>query len=211
TQKVAYDLLPPDVRQELHRRAAALLAGGPGYRAGQDDAVIAGHLERAGDLDAAAQRYLAAASHARDVRGNVEAFRHLTRAIAILPADAFAARWAARSERAAVLRAWGQRARQLLELGRMRRDAVGDAAKVADTLTRLGLLYVDAGKLDAARRALAPAFDAARPAGSALAEAEGVRVQPLPAAADGDNAQALELTDRALALCGDPREALRER
>jgi predicted ATPase len=213
TLRVAYDLIPKDVRQELHRRAAQLLAGGPGYRAGQDDAVVAGHLERAGDLDAAAQRYLAAANHARDVRGNVEAFRHLTRAIAILPADAHRARLAARAEREAILRTWGQRARQLRELGRMRREAeaLADPAKIADTLTRLGLLYVDVGKVDAARRVLAPALDAARASGESRLEAEVVRVQALCARAAGAHAEALELTDRALALCGDAREALPER
>src|SRR5262249_22311669 len=154
--------------------AAEILATAPGYRAGQDDALVAGHLERAGDLGAAAARWLSAAHHARDVRGNVEAFRHLSRAIAILPRDAHAERYAARSEREAIFGAGGRRARQLLELGRMRRDAeaLGDPARTADVLGRLGQLYLDAGRIAAARRMLADALAAARATGAPLAEAE---------------------------------------
>jgi predicted ATPase/tRNA A-37 threonylcarbamoyl transferase component Bud32 len=213
TQQSAYETLPEDARAALHRRAADVLSAAPGYRAGQDDALIARHLERAGDLPAAAARYLAAAGHARDVRGNVEAFRHLSRAIAILPREAHLPRFTARAEREAILRAWGQRARQLRELHLMRREAeaLGDAAKLADTLTRLGQLYADAGKLAAARAVLGPAVDAARRAAAPLLEAEAVRVEAVCARLAGDNVLALDLCGQALALCGDDRAALLER
>ncbi len=213
TQQVAYDLIPPDDRAGLHRRAAERLLGSPAYRAGQDDALIGRHLERAGEHGEAARRYLAAAHHARDVKGNLEAFRLLTRALALLPRDAHAERFAARGEREAILRAWAQRPRQLRELHHMRREAeaAGNPRWIADALTRLGQLYVDAGKLTAAARILPPALEAARASRDALAEAEVLRVEALLHRASGENAESLELSDRALALCGGNRSGLLQR
>jgi tetratricopeptide (TPR) repeat protein len=213
TQTVAYDLLPSDERAHLHRRAAERLIGAKGYRAGQDDAIIARHLERAGERPAAARRYLAAAMHARDVRGNVEAFRHLGRAIALLPRDAHDERFAARVEREAILRAWAHRPQQLRELHLMRREvqAAGDSGKLAGVLTRLGQFYLEVGKQSGARRVLGPAADAARAAGDKLAEAEVLRLRANLARSAGENAEALALCDQALALCDDARPGLLQR
>jgi tetratricopeptide (TPR) repeat protein len=86
----------------------------------------------------------------------------------------------------------------------MRRHAgaLADAGKLAETLSRLGQLYVDAGKLAAARAVLAPAAEAALVAGSPLAQAEVLRVEAVLDRSTGDNAEALDRCDRALALCG---------
>jgi eukaryotic-like serine/threonine-protein kinase len=213
TPAVAYDLIPADERQRLHRRAAERIGGAPGYRSGQDDALVARHLELSGDTTSAAERYLAAAMHARDVRGNVEAFRHLSRAIELLPAPSHAVRFDARAEREAILRAWAQRPQQLRELHLMRReaDALGDEAKQVEVATRLGQFYIDVGKGSAAEKVLAPALEAARKLGAPLAEAQIVRLQAVIARTAGRYPEALDLCGKALALCGEDRGGLAER
>jgi tetratricopeptide (TPR) repeat protein len=210
TQQVAYDLLPPESAARLHRRVADRLAGSPGYRAGQDDAILARHLERAGDGTAAAGRYLAAALHARDVLGNAEAFGHLGKALALLPRHAHASRLEARGEREAILRAWGHRAQQLRELHQMRREAeaIGEPARVADVLARTAQFYLDVDKAPQAQRVLGPALSAARASGQPLVEAEVLRMQAVLARSLGENEEAVLLFDRALALCGEDRAGL---
>jgi tetratricopeptide (TPR) repeat protein len=213
TQQVAYELLPPETQTRLHRRVADRMASSPGYRAGQDDAVLARHLERAGDGEAAAQRYLAAALHARDVLGNAEAFQHLSKALALLGRDAHADRLRARGERETILRAWGHRAQQLRELHQMRREAeaLGDPATIADVLSRTAQFYLDVDKTPQAQRVLGLALSAARASGRRLVEAEVLRIQGVLARSLGENEEALALLDRALALCGDDRDGLLQR
>jgi eukaryotic-like serine/threonine-protein kinase len=208
TQTVAYDLIPADERAPLHRRAAERLAAAPGYRTGQDDAVIARHLELAGDGTAAARRYLAAAHHARDVRGNLEAFRLLTRALTLLPRGAGTGthRFAARAEREAILRAWAQRPRQLRELHLLRREAeaLGDPAHLATALGRLTQFYLEVGRPAGARRTLPAAKAAARASGDRLAQAEALRLEAILARSAGENEAALSFCQQALELCAEP-------
>ena len=99
TLSAAYGLLPDEERGVLHRTAADRLGNSPSYRPGQDDAVIARHLELAGDAVAAADGYARAAAHAVEVGGTQDAFRQLTRALKLLPASEHARRFAARSQR----------------------------------------------------------------------------------------------------------------
>ncbi len=213
TQQVAYDLLPIDERAALHRKAAARLSGSPGYRPGQDDARLARHLELAGETHTAARRYLSAATHALDVRGSSEAWGHLTRALKLLPRTAHEERYSAYAEREGILRTQARRPQQLREIHHMRREAeaMNDAARLAQALTRLAQLYLDVGRAPAARRTLGPALDAARKAGSRLAEAGVMRLQASLARSIGQNGEALELTSKALTLCGDDRAGLLER
>src|SRR5439155_21516065 len=56
TMAVAYGLIPHDARVQMHRAVAARIAGAANYRSGQDDALIARHLELAGDDLLAAER-----------------------------------------------------------------------------------------------------------------------------------------------------------
>src|SRR5262249_24981920 len=72
TMTVAYGLIPPDVRMQMHRAVAQRIGSAAGYRIGQDDALIARHLELAGDHSAAADRYLRAAGHAVELGGNAD-------------------------------------------------------------------------------------------------------------------------------------------
>src|SRR6185369_7927717 len=160
-----------------------------------------------GQTEIAARRYLSAAAHALDVRGSTEAWGHLTRALRLLPKAAHEDRFAAHAEREHILRTQARRPQQLREIHQMRREAeaLSDAGRLAQALTRLAQLYLDVGRAPAARRTLGPALDAARRAGSRLAEAGVTRLQAALARSLGQNAEALELTARALALCGDDR------
>src|SRR5262249_51793489 len=85
TMTGAYGLLLPDARVQVHRAVASRVATAANYRSGQDDALIARHLELAGDQAEAGDRYLRAATHAVDLGGNADAFRQLSRALKLLP------------------------------------------------------------------------------------------------------------------------------
>ncbi|MEM9493885.1 MAG: hypothetical protein AAGC55_32355, partial [Myxococcota bacterium] len=130
---VAYQLLPLDERARLHLRAAAISAQGPSYRAGATDAVVARHLEQAGDRLAAARRYTAAGVHAADLGGNGEALRLLTRALELLPEDDHARRFDIHSERQELMRRLARKDDQLRETERMRAEAesLADPDKLA--------------------------------------------------------------------------------
>ncbi|HUH03424.1 MAG TPA: tetratricopeptide repeat protein [Kofleriaceae bacterium] len=214
---VAYGLLPVEERSRLHRIAAAQIAGPPAgatsYRPGQDDAVIARHLELAGDASAAADRYLRAANHAIDVGGNADAFRQLTRALKLLPDDDHERRFTARHQREQILGRLARRPEQLREIHNLRKDAeaIGDPSKIALAHSRLAQFYIDVGKAPAASRAVVPALEYAREAGDPLAEAEALRLRASIARLVGNNDEALELADQALALCGEEKEGLPQR
>ena len=83
-----------------------ILASGtaPGYRSGQDDALIARHLELAGDEVPAADRYMRAATHAMDLGGNADAFRQLSRALKLIPLADHERRFSAHGKREEILR-----------------------------------------------------------------------------------------------------------
>src|SRR6185295_4143453 len=107
---------PPETRVQMHRSVAARIAGAPAYRLGQDDALIARHLELAGDAIAAAERYLRAAGHAVELGGNADAFRQLSRALKLLPEADHARRFATHRLREEILRRLAKRPQQLREL-----------------------------------------------------------------------------------------------
>jgi serine/threonine protein kinase/predicted ATPase len=213
TLSAAYGLLPEEERSALHRRAADLLSGSPSYRPGQDDALIARHLELAGEAGPAADGYLRAAAHAVDVGGSQDAFRQLTRALKLLPPTDHERRFSARSQREEVLRRQAKRPAQLREIDAMRKEAeaLGDSARLALAHSRLAQFYIDLRKLPSAQRAAEPALDFARRARAPLAEAEALRLRAEIDRLSGQTAQALSLCDQALALCTDDRDGLHQR
>jgi serine/threonine protein kinase/predicted ATPase len=205
TMTVAYGMVAPDVRGRLHREAAARIAGAAAYRPGHDDATIARHLELAGDAAAAADRYLRAANHAIDVGGNTDAFRQLTRALKLLPADDHARRFIAHRQREEILRRLARRPQQLREIHALRKEAeaLGEPAKLALAHSALAQFYIDVGKAPAASRAVAPALQYARDAGDRLAEAEALRLRSVIARLVGNNDESLRLAEQSLALCAE--------
>ncbi|HEU5058307.1 MAG TPA: protein kinase [Kofleriaceae bacterium] len=213
TMGAAYGLIPEEERTALHRAAAAHLSAAASYRPGQDDALIARHLELAGDGEGAADRYLRAAAHAVDVGGAQDALRQLTRALKLLPQSDHERRFTARSQRELVLRRLARRPAQLRDIDAMRREAEALAApdKLALAHSRQAQFYIDVRRLPAALKAAAPALHYAREAKSPLLEAEALRLRAEIARLTGQNAEALKLCEQALALCGDDRDGLSQR
>jgi serine/threonine protein kinase/tetratricopeptide (TPR) repeat protein len=210
---VAYGLLPPEERTRLHRRAAAHLAEAPRYREGQDDAVIARHLELAGDAIAAADRYLRAATNAAGVGGNGDALRQLGRALKLLPRDEHARRFQAHAQREEILRRMVRRPEQLREIQSMLRaaQALADPGRLAQAHVQLAAFHLLAGNATAAARAAWPALEHARQAGDPLAEAEALRLRAVISQRTGHAAESLEIIQSALALCDDSAPGLEQR
>jgi serine/threonine protein kinase/predicted ATPase len=203
TMTVAYGLIPHDVRIQMHRSVAARIAGAAGYRLGQDDALIARHLELAGDDTAAADRYLRAAGHAVELGGNADAFRQLSRALKLLPGNDHERRFSAHRLREEILRRLAKRPQQLRELHALRKeaDALGEPGKLATAHCALAQFYIDVGKAPAALRAAAPAAQYARDAKDPLLEAEALRLRAAIARLVGNAEESLRLAEQALELC----------
>jgi predicted ATPase len=202
TMTVAYGLLSPDVRVQMHRAVAGRVAGAPSYRLGQDDALIARHLELAGDRDHAADRYVRAAGHAVELGGNADAFRQLARALKLAGDADHARRFAIHRLREEILRRLGKRPQQLRELHALRKEAeaTGQPLDLAIAHCALAQFYLDVGKAPAALRAALPAMQYARDAGDALVEAEALRLRAAIARVVGNTEESLRLGDQALAL-----------
>ncbi len=202
TMTVAYGLIPPDVRVQMHRAVAARIASAAGYRLGQDDALVARHLELAGDDLAAADRYLRAAGHAVELGGNADAFRQLSRALKLLPEVDHERRFAAHRLREEILRRLAKRPQQLRELHSLRKeaDSLGQPAKLAIAHCALAQFYIDVGKAPAALRAVAPALQYARDAKEGLLEAEALRLRAAIARLVGNAEESLRLVEQALEL-----------
>ena len=202
TMTVAYGLLPPETRVQMHRAVAARIAGSPSYRSGQDDALIARHLELAGDDVPAADRYLRAAGHAVELGGHTDAFRQLARALKLLPAADHERRFTAHRLREEILRRLAKRPQQLRELHALRKEAEATAepGKLAVAHCALAQFYIDVGKAPAALRAVAPALAAAREAKDVLVEAEALRLRAAIARLVGNVEESLRLVEQALAL-----------
>ncbi len=203
TMTVAYSLIPHETRVQMHRSVASRIAGAASYRVGQDDALIARHLELAGDDSAAADRYLRAANHAVDLGGNADAFRQLTRALKLLLPTDHDRRFGAHRVREEILRRMAKRPQQLRELHAMRKeaDATGEPGKLATAHCALAQFYIDVGKAPAALRAAMPAMQFARDAKDPLLEAEALRLRAAIARLVGNAEESLQLADQALALC----------
>jgi serine/threonine protein kinase/tetratricopeptide (TPR) repeat protein len=202
TMTVAYGMIPNEVRIQMHRSVAARIANAVGYRIGQDDALIARHLELAGDAVPAADRYLRAAGHAVELGGNADAFRQLTRALKLVPEADHERRFNTHRQREEILRRLAKRPQQLRELHALRKEAelLGEAGKLAVAHNALAQFYIDVGKAPAALRAVAPALQYARDAGDTLVEAEALRLRASIARLVGNGEESLRLVEQALEL-----------
>ncbi|HEY1552868.1 MAG TPA: protein kinase, partial [Kofleriaceae bacterium] len=202
TMTVAYGLVPPEVRVQMHRAAAARIANAAGYRIGQDDALIARHLELAGDNLPAADRYLRAAGHAVELGGNADAFRQLGRALKLLPELDHERRFNTHRLREEILRRLAKRPQQLRELHALRKaaEAARDPGKLAIAHCALAQFYLDVGKAAAALRAALPALQYARDAGDVLGEAEALRLRAAISRSIGNVEESLRIVEQALAL-----------
>ena len=199
---VAYQLLPNEERISLHRSIADDLTKASAYQRGKDDAVIARHLELAGDNDDAADRYLAAAAHAVDVGGNTDAFRQLTRALKLIPPNDHERRFVARRQRTEILRRLSRKSAELREIENLLREAeaIGESTKLAIAGARLASFYVDLGKVGQATRAIDPALEHARKSGDGIVKSETLRLKADIERLEGRYDEAIKGLDEALAL-----------
>src|SRR5678816_1074570 len=166
----------------------------------RDDALIARHLELAGDDVQAAERYLRAATHAIELGGNADAFRQLTRALKLLPDDDHERRFATHRLREEILRRLAKRPQQLRELHALRKhaEAVGAPDKLAQAHCALAQFYIDVGKAPAALRAASPALQYARDAKDQLLEAEALRLRSAISRLVGNAEESLRLVEDCL-------------
>ena len=211
-REVAYDGLVGSDRLQMHRRMANMLIARAGDRPGPLSARIAFHLERAGDQQAAAARYLEAAEVARAEYSNPDALRHFSRGLALLPADS-PERFRAHEAREQILRGLGLRKEQMAELDEMRRIAqsMREPSLIALSYNRLARMHLDVGRLPQASKALAVALESARGAGNRGAEAEALRLLSVLARNEGQYLKAIDCCDQALTLLGTSADTLKQR
>lgn len=213
TMTVAYRMVPPDDRSQLHKKAALNIKGGASYRPGQDDAYVARHLELAGDSEAAAKDYVRAAVHAIHVGGMGDAFYHLGRALKLFAPHDHDARFQTLLHREMVLRRQAKRPQQLREINALRveAEAVGKASMLAVAHARLTDYYIDLGKLQDASKSVVPALEFARQSGDDLIVAEALRLQSSILRHQGQSEKALAVCGEALALIDARSDALESR
>ena len=204
---VAYRLLPEGARRRLHREAATLLSYAPTYRPGPDDAAVAAHLARAGDPEAAADCYLTAAVHAIDVGGNSDALRQLDRALELVDESDHQRRFTAHGQRQEVLRRLARRDDREHAITQMSRAAAAldDLEKIALSHIRLAECFIDHGQASKASEAVDEALARAREADDFLAEAHALQLAAQLAQMIRGGETAIDLCDKALALCDESK------
>lgn len=213
SMSVAYGLLPAEDRSNLHQQVAEIIQTSSSYGEGKDSAVVARHLELAGDASQAADRYVIAASHAIDVGGNGDALRLLDRALKLLAADDHERLYQVNSRREHILVRLGQRSqcRQALDAMLRSARALGQPTKLAEAYIRDAEAHLHERNPQDAARSIEPAFGYARAAGDSIAQADALRLRATVARTTGDNEQALVLCEQALALCDDSPRGYRAR
>jgi len=213
TMTVAYRMLPEEERRTLHTAAARRLAEAPGYRKGQDDPIIARHLELAVEDREAAARYIAAARYAIGVGGTGDAMRQLARALKLLGPDEHELRFEAYERRESILRHLARRGDQRADIQKMLATAKALEApgKLALAQCREAQYLFDTGSTPAAQRSANLALASARVANHRLLQAEALRLLASVQRQIGEHEAALRLCDQALDLCGDDSESLLQR
>ncbi len=211
TMTVAYRMVPSEDRIRLHKRAATNLRKTAG--AMQRLAYVARHLELAGESEAAAGEYLAAATHAMHVGSMGDALHQLGRCLRLYASNQHRERFDVHVLRVEALRRMAKRPLQLREIEALMREAehLGEAGKLAIAHARLTDFRIEQGKLQEATASVEPALAFARQAKDKLAEAEALRLQSSIYRLQGKSEAALKTCDEALALAQSHPTALDER
>jgi len=210
TMTVAYRMVPAEDRARLHKAAAANL--GAQAEGVQRRAYIARHLELAGEGEAAAGAYLAAATHAMHVGSTGDALYQLGRCLRLYMVSQHEERFAVHRLRVEALARMAKRPMQLLEIQALMREAeqLGDSDKLAVAHARHTDFCIEQGKLQEATASVVPALQHARDANDKLAEAEALRLHSSIYRLQGKSEQALKTCDEALALAKSQPKALAE-
>jgi len=173
--QVAYQGVLKQSRREQHRLTADWLVLRSGDRASEYFGLIAEHYERAGDIANAVDYLRRAGEDAARSYVNAAALDYVGRALALVPPDDAATRFALLETRRAIYSNTGRRGEQAEDVGALEQAAeqLGDdafRARAAGTRAAFALLVGDyAGVTAAAARAVA------------LAESAGVRAAALSA------------------------------
>lgn len=200
---VAYGQLPVERRKQLHLAAARQLQALPTYHALSHDAIIAYHLESAGEFARAAQFWASAADASQKLGANVESLQQLDHALRTTPATDQRNRFELYRTRAEVLRRLGKRPAQLRELSLAKRaaDATGDALLIGTVHVLIGRLHLDVGQPHFAVRAATAAESYFAQQHDLLHGAGVVSLQAQIASVLGEPGRAIDLCERALATC----------
>jgi len=206
---VAYETTDDADREAMHQQIGAWLSV---QRVAAPPARVARHLERAGDLAAAADAYLQAAARARAVYSNREALRFFARALTLLPPKA-PGRFYAHEAREQILRGMGSHREQQLELEALRSSAKqnGDPAMVAMAMNRSARFELDNSRTLGVADYLENALSCAAEAEDKGGEVEALRLSAQLARETDNVPRALEFCDQALARCGLDRSLLAAR
>ncbi|MGN6301988.1 MAG: ATP-binding protein [Angustibacter sp.] len=214
---VAYEGVLRSRRAAYHAQAARWLAEVT-ERTGRVDeyaALIAEHLDRAGD-PAAASWYLRAAQHARSIHALTEAVRLLSRGIELAAdadADADAAlRFDLHSAREQVHDRMGERTRQLADLDAMAQvaDELDDPLRQVRLLTARSQAAFENSEYDSASRSAEEAAAVAARAGLVREEADALLGWGKSLTWHGQNAEARRVLDQALSRARDAGDSALE-
>lgn len=156
---VTYESVLRRLRRDYHHRAAEWLIRAGGDRVDEFADLIAAHSAAAGDAAAEAHWQARAGAHAAARHALPEAERALSRALALLPPEAAAARFDLLLEREAIYHIQGRREPQATDLATLEALAaeLGDADRLAEAALRRGFYDNITGELTAAIAAAATA------------------------------------------------------
>lgn len=211
-QEVAYSSLDPEMASKLHLQAARVLAADSRYQPGSGDARVARQLALGGQKQEAVARYLSAATYARNISGNREAFQLMTLALELQPTDSTAL-FTIHKEREQILRGWGRRRKQEEEIDSLLRvaDQSGDKQLRAIALGRALRFDQDGGRANRVLSKFNDAMAAAVEAGDPLRQADALRLRARALNDLGKNDDALDSVGKALRLIPQGEDGLRLR
>ncbi len=217
TREVAYDSMLYAQRRQLHEAAAnwledrfgcappaAKLASlTPGdTRLSPYFTDLARHYKVAGNSERELAYSVLAGRNAAELYQNEEAERYLTRALELVPEDAFEQRFVLLSERESMYRRLGRRAARKADLQEMQAmaKALDDSAAKSQVAARQAMYQLAFGRVDSALQLAESAIVLAEMAGSVALQAEARRWTAAAQQAAGDHLPARENMEKARAL-----------
>lgn len=208
-RQVVYRTADREDLLRMHKRLAHWLTK---ERPTCPSSVIAKHLERADDTDAASEAYLRAATIARAAYANRESLRLFRKALDLMDKDP-ARRFHIHEAQEQMLRGMGHATAQKQQLESMRSlaESTGDPAMLAITHNRIARHELDAARTSGVRETLKSSLRFSRRANDVGSEIEALRLAARLAALEGNLETGLQAGERAIELCGTRRERLSAR
>jgi predicted ATPase/class 3 adenylate cyclase len=172
---VTYESVLKSVRRTYHALVAEWLQAHAGERAGEVTALIADHLDRAGDESGARHYLRRAGEEAATTFANEEAVEYFSRALALTPPDHLAQRYDLHLARGQVYDLLGAREAQAADLAALEKlaEALEDRVKEAEIALRQARLAENISDFPAAIHAAQRAVSLAQAGGNREMEAAG--------------------------------------